>query len=301
MSLDDAPLPAATTLSDGRTLSWYEYGDRGGSPCLFLPGTATSGRAGAALDAAATAGGVRLISVDRPGLGHSDPAPARRLIDWVGDIQQLVDHEGLDRFGLLGHSAGGAYALAVAERLGDRVSRTVVGAGSAPYSEDWTRTDGMVSKVSRFYYGLAVRAPRLFGALYLLSAPRSAKAVDRLMAMTTRGESPNAQFARAYPDQTRASLEALADGCRQGAAGLTNDIVTLCRPWGFDLRDVAGPVEWWHGEQDTNVSPQSGREITSRLPEVTTHFVHGGHYVLFAHATEVMAALGHASDHMGGD
>jgi pimeloyl-ACP methyl ester carboxylesterase len=207
-----------------------------------------------------------------------------------------VDHLGLDRFGVLGHSAGGAFALAVAQRLADRVSRTVVGAGSAPYSEDWTRAEGMMSHMSRLYYGLALRAPRLFGALYLLSAPRSAKAVNRLMAMATRGKSPNAQFARAYPDETRASLEALADGCRQGATGPTNDIVLLCRPWGFDLRDVTGPVEWWHGEQDTNVSPQSGREITSRLPHVTTHFVDGGHYVLFAHAADVMAALRSTSD-----
>ena len=284
-------VPASMALDDGRTLSWYEYGDPAGCPCLFLPAAATSGRAGAALAAAATAGGIRLVSLDRPGLGHSDPAPQRLLVEWVGDAEQLVDHLGLDRFGVLGHSAGGAYALAIARRLADRVSRTVVGAGSAPYSEDWSRAEGMMSRMSRLYYGLALRAPRLFGALYVLSAPRSAKAVDRFMAMVTRGKSPDAQFAREHPDETRASMEALADGCRQGGAGPTKDIVALCRPWGFDLRDVTGPVEWWHGEQDTNVSPQSGREITSRLPHVTTHFVDGGHYVLFGHATDVMSTL----------
>jgi pimeloyl-ACP methyl ester carboxylesterase len=291
MSHRDAVTPTSMTLHDGRDLSWYEYGDPGGWPCLFLPGAATSGRAGAAFDAAAAVGGIRLISVDRPGLGHSDPAPQRPLVEWVGDVEQLVDQLGVDRFGVLGHSAGGAYALAVTHRLTDRICGTVVGAGSAPYSEDWARADGMMSRVSRLYYGLALHAPRLFGTLYLLSAPRSAKAVDRLMALATRGKSPDSEFARACPDETRASLEALADGCRQGAAGPTNDIVVLCRPWGFDLRDVTCPVEWWHGEQDANVSPLSGREITSRLPCVTTHFVDGGHYVLFAHASEVMAAL----------
>ncbi|MEV6867446.1 alpha/beta hydrolase [Streptosporangium subroseum] len=289
------------TLDDGRTLSWYEYGDPTGRPCLFLPGVGTSGRAGITLDAAATADGIRLLSVNRPGLGHSDPAPARRVADWAGDVEQWADHLGLDRFGLIGHSAGAAYALAVAHRLPDRVHGTMVGAGSPPYSEEWTRADGMMSRVSRLYYGLALRAPRLFGALYHLSTPRSVKAVDRLMALATRGTSPDAQFARAYPDETRASLEALADGCRQGSAGPTQDIVLLCRPWGFDLLDVTGPVEWWHGEQDGNVSPRSGREMTSRLPQVTTHFVDGGHYVLFAHAREVMAALRRTSDHGGRD
>jgi pimeloyl-ACP methyl ester carboxylesterase len=291
MTHSAARVPTRTILADGRTLSWYEYGEPAGRPCLFLPGTATSGRAGAALNSAAVTGGIRLISIDRPGLGHSDPAPRRPLVDWVGDVEQLVDHLGLERFGVLGHSAGGAYGLAVAQRLADRVSRTVIGAGSAPYSEEWTRADGMISRVSRLYNGLAIHAPRLFGALYLLSAPRSDKAVDRLMAMITRGKSADAQFARAYPDQTRASLEALVDGCRLGAAGPTSDVVAVCRPWGFDLHEVTGLVEWWHGEHDTNVSPRAGREITSRLPNVDTHFVDGGHYVLFAHADEVMTAL----------
>ncbi|MGW4123197.1 alpha/beta fold hydrolase [Nocardia sp. NPDC004711] len=291
MSRDDSRMPESMVLADGRNLSWYEHGDRSGSPCVFLPGSATSGHAGVALDAVATAGGIRMISVDRPGLGHSDPAPRRRLIDWAGDVEQLVDHLALERFGLLGHSAGGAYALAVASRFPDRVTCTVVGAGSPPYSEDWTRAEGVVSRMSRFYNGMAVHTPRLYGALSALSAPRSAEAVDRLMALVARGSSPDAEFARKYPDQTRAAMEALGDGYRQGSAGPTDDLAMLCRPWGFDLGEVTGPVEWWHGEQDTTVSPRSGREITSRLPHATTHFVDGGHYAMFANATQAMIPL----------
>jgi pimeloyl-ACP methyl ester carboxylesterase len=291
VSRDDPRMPGSMVLDDGRNLSWYEHGDRSGRPCVFLPGSATSGHAGAALHAAAAGCGIRVISVDRPGLGRSDPVPERPLADWASDVEQLADHLALERFGLIGHSAGGAYALAVARRLSGRVTCTVVGAGSPPYSESWTRADGVVPRMSRFYNGLAVHAPRLFGALYLLSAPRSAKAVDRLTALAARGGSPDAEFAREHPDETRTAMEALGDGCRQGSSGPTSDIATLCRPWGFDLREVAGPVEWWHGEQDTKVSPRSGREITSRLPRVTRHFVDGGHYVLFAHATQAMTAL----------
>ncbi|QWF82975.1 hypothetical protein HUW46_06414 [Amycolatopsis sp. CA-230715] len=292
-------IPESMTLHDGRNLSWHEHGDRAGRPCVFLPGSATSGHAGAALDAAATASGIRLLSVDRPGMGRSDPAPRRLLADWAGDVEQLADHLRLQRFGLLGHSAGGAYALAVAHRLANRVSCTVVGAGSPPYSEDWTRADGMMSRISRFYNGLAVHTPRLFGALCRLSAPRSAKAVDRLMNLAMRGTSADAEFARTFPDQTRIAMEALGDGYRQGSSGPTQDFATLCHPWGFDLREVTGPVEWWHGEQDTNIRPLTGREITSRLPNVTPHFVEGGHYVLFSHAAQALAPLRHSGDRSG--
>jgi pimeloyl-ACP methyl ester carboxylesterase len=239
------------------------------------------------------------LSVDRPGLGCSDPAPWRPLAGWAGDVEQLADHLGLQRFGLLGHSAGGAYALAVTHRLADSVSHTVVGAGSPPYSEGWTRADGMMSRMSRLYNNMAVHTPRLFGALYRLSAPRSAKAVDRLMNLAARGMSADTEFARTFPDQARIAMEALGDGCRQGSSGPTRGIATRCRPWGFDLREVTGPVELWHGEQDANVRSRTGREVTSRLLHVTSHFVEGGHYVLFSRAAQALAPLRQSGENSG--
>jgi pimeloyl-ACP methyl ester carboxylesterase len=286
-----APTPTRITLADGRTLSWYEFGDPAGSPCLFLPGTATSGLAGAALTCAATAAGIRLLSLDRPGLGRSDPAPERPLRDWADDVEQLVDSLGLQAIGVLGHSAGGAYALAVSRALSNRVTLTVVGAGSPPYAEGWLRTKGLVSRYSRLYFGLARRAPTLFGTLHMISTPRSPKAMSRMTTIIARGSSPDAEYARTHPAETRASLEALADGCRQGSRGPTTDVRSICKPWAFQLHEVRGPVQWWHGEQDSNISAALGREVVAQLPVVETHFVDGGHYALFAHAGDVMSSL----------
>lgn len=92
------------------------------------------------------------------------------------------------------------------------------------------------------------------------------------------------------------SLEALADGFRHGRVGPTDDARMLRRPWGFRLEDVAGPVEWWHGEHDANVSAAAGRAIVARLPQVTPHFTDGGHYLLFQEADAVMATLKHAGE-----
>ncbi|MGI5526577.1 alpha/beta fold hydrolase [Streptomyces syringium] len=63
-----------TRLPDGRMLAWAEWGPADGLPVLLCPGGATSRWLGFGADAV-DALGVRLVSVDRPGLGASDPAP----------------------------------------------------------------------------------------------------------------------------------------------------------------------------------------------------------------------------------
>ncbi|WP_422936374.1 alpha/beta fold hydrolase [Sinomonas sp. P47F7] len=279
------------TLQDGRILAWHEFGEAAGQPCLFFPGSSSSGLAGRGLDASAKAAGIRLLAIDRPGLGHSDPAPTRTLADVPDDIRELLDEQGIQRVGVLAHSAGGATALALNYRLPERVTATVIGAGSGPYSEEWFRAEAEIPGMSRAFYGLALRAPRVFGAVLQSSTPRTAKAIDRTLGLIARGDSPDSVYARTHPDETRAALEAVADGFRQGSRGPTDDARLICRPWGFRVEDVTGHVEWWHGEQDANVRPAAGRAITSRLPDVTAHFVDGGHFALLDGSHPIWDAL----------
>lgn len=283
--------PRSTVLADGRTLGWHEYGTPEGRPCLFLPGSSSSGLAGAPLQEAAERTGIRLISLDRPGLGLSDRAPDRPLADWPADVIELLDELGIDRIGLLGHSAGGAFVLAAAQHLGSRASAVVVCAGSGPYAEAWYRDASAQTATSRIYYALARRTPRLFGALLSSSTARTPAAIDRTLALISRGSSPDAEFARTHPDETRQALAAVADGFRGGNRGPVDDARAVCQAWGFRVEDVSTPVVWWHGEQDGNVKPSAGRVMVERLPNATAHFVDGGHTLLFAEPDPILAAF----------
>jgi pimeloyl-ACP methyl ester carboxylesterase len=279
------------TLRDGRQLAWHEFGDVAGAPCLFFPGSSSSGIAGAGLDASARAAGIRLLAIDRAGLGHSSPAPERSLAAVPDDVRELLDQLRMDRVGLVGHSAGGPTVLAVAHRLPERVTAAVIGAGSGPYSEEWFRAEADIPRMTRAFYGLARRRPRIFGAMLRMGTPRSAKAIDRMLGMISRGDSPDAVFARAHPAETRSAMEAVADGFRQGSAGPTDDARLICMPWGFAVEEVPVRVEWWHGQQDRTVSPAAGRAVTSRLPDAATHLVPGGHSALFEQADQIWAPL----------
>ncbi|MBN9607078.1 MAG: alpha/beta fold hydrolase [Actinomycetales bacterium] len=278
-------------LDDGRVLAWHEFGDAAGFPCLFFPGSATSGRAGSALDEAAQRIGAKLISVDRPGLGASTRAPRRALRDWAADIEELSSALTLTRFAVLGHSAGGAFALAVAASMPRRVTRAVIAAGSPPYAERWTRDDHLVAPTTRFNNFLALATPALFGRLFRLSAPRTRDAAERMVSALSRGRSEDSRFVQRHPEIARLLMESLGDGFAGGPDGPAEDVAIIARAWGFGLDAVSVPVHWWHGSADRNVRTETGRAIVARIPRATAHVISGGHFLLYDHAPEILASL----------
>lgn len=70
----------------------------------------------------------RILALDRPGVGLSDPARGRGhpRQEWVELIREVADHFALDRFELLGHSLGGLAAGCFATRHSDRVERLIL-------------------------------------------------------------------------------------------------------------------------------------------------------------------------------
>jgi pimeloyl-ACP methyl ester carboxylesterase len=94
--------------------------------------------------------GARLVTMDRPGLGHSTPVRHRRVADWGAAVEAVADHLGIARFAVLGVSGGGPYALAVAAGLAHRVRRVLVCGGVPPQSgPDAYRTLHMASRMPR--------------------------------------------------------------------------------------------------------------------------------------------------------
>jgi pimeloyl-ACP methyl ester carboxylesterase len=71
---------------------------------------------------------LRLVRLDLPGFGGSDPVPdgVRTLAGRARAVLALADQLGLQRFAGLGHSRGGASAMLTAARAPERVSRLVL-------------------------------------------------------------------------------------------------------------------------------------------------------------------------------
>lgn len=68
-------------------------------------------------DEAARRRQIRVIGVDRPGMGHSTFQHHYRLLDWPATLLALAEHLNVGRFAVLGASAGGPYVLACLHQL----------------------------------------------------------------------------------------------------------------------------------------------------------------------------------------
>ena len=84
-------LEGTVAVRDGRRLSFAEYGSPRGAAIVWMHGT-PGARRQIPLEARAyaLANDIRIIGVDRPGIGSSTPHLYPNLGDWVGDLELLL-------------------------------------------------------------------------------------------------------------------------------------------------------------------------------------------------------------------
>lgn len=102
---------------DGLRLRVREWGNPDGKPLVLLHGL--RGYSGTWRGLAGALGKTwRLIAIDQRGRGDSDWDPAHNYYTdvYLADLEVLIEHSGLTRFTLLGHSMGGTTAYVYAAR-----------------------------------------------------------------------------------------------------------------------------------------------------------------------------------------
>ncbi len=229
--------------------------------------------------------GIRLISADRPGIGQTPRAPARRVVDWAADVERLADSLGIERFAVAGWSAGGPFALACAARLTGRVTAAATLGGIAPPAAKVAR---LGLRTDRLLEHLARTAPALGRAALQTAArigdQRAARETLRALPECDRrvlADLPAAQIVRPF----RAALA-------QGAAGTMDDYRAFGSAWGFELSDVRVPVTCWHGELDTLVPRSHAEYLVDHLPNARLEQVAGaGHFMMVQHAGTILGPL----------
>jgi len=122
---------------DGLSLRVLEWGAPDAAPIVMLHGIRGYALTFTGL-AQALQPGFRTIAWDQRGRGASDWDPAGNYYNdsYVRDIEDVVEHLGLDRVDLLGHSMGGIAAYVYAATHPDRIRRLIIEDAGPGASED---------------------------------------------------------------------------------------------------------------------------------------------------------------------
>jgi pimeloyl-ACP methyl ester carboxylesterase len=261
-------------LRDGRTLAWSEAGDPQGRPVLFFHGCPDTRRAAWSGDAAARAAGIRLVAANRPGYGASTPAaPSYPRI--VEDTAELADSLGIDRFGVLGMSVGGTFALACAALLPERVGAAAVVAtpGEAPRMDPAYPRDDLDEDGRRLFRSLATGTPEENVARMRPDYLGWRAGVDP---EDTDDDALAARWLAALPPEDRVLVDGpaaeVASAAREAILvpdGYLADAAIVFGRWPFRVEDIACPVTLWYGERDPNAPPRNGAWLADRLPDAT--------------------------------
>lgn len=277
-------------LSDGRTLGFDDVGAPDGLPVIYFHGFGSSRVIRHPDDSIAERLGVRLIAVDRPGIGSSSGRPGRQMLDWPADVAALADALGIERFDVLGWSGGGPYALACAWSLPGRVRRAgvisgpapLIGAGSTGYLIRSHRAAARAAGAAPWMIRLATwrwaRQQQRDPARHLDAAVAKMIEADRVVVGDPR---------------VRAMMLANTDEMyRQGNRGVYDEALIISRAWGFSLDEVQVPVVLWHGDDDPTVPVAMGHFLAEQVPNCLARYYPGeGHQLFVERWDEILRDL----------
>jgi pimeloyl-ACP methyl ester carboxylesterase len=277
-------------LGDGRELAWCEWGVPTGPAVLAFHGTPAS-RVWWPGEALTTAAGVRLITVDRPGYGRSDPLPGRRVIDWAEDVAELTELCGIDRFGVVGWSGGAPYAAAVAAALPSRLTGVCIACSASitcalPGVELDDDDRRVIDLLERF--GPAEAASR-YAEEQRAWADRVRKDPATLFGVSDAAEGDRWVLEDAAV--ANGLYSCFREAMRQGAIGVAGDLVALFTPWGFSLEQIEPHVDLWHGAQDDFVTVEAIERVAALVPRAAlTTWPDVGHFGVARYWGSVLAA-----------
>lgn len=276
-------------LADGRRLGVAEFGDLGGRPVLWFHGTPGARRqVPPAARRLARSAHLRVIGIERPGIGHSTPHLYRSILEFAADVEQLAERLDVGRFGLVGLSGGGPYVLACAHEMPERVVAGAVLGGVAPTRGREAAPGGAVR--------LAVMLSPLIGFLREPLGGLFTRAVQSVHPLAEQAFDLYLRFApegdrRVLGDtEVRATfIEDMLLGSRENLRSVVYDLILFSRHWGFSLRDIRVPIHFWQGDEDNLVPPAHAEHLAGLVPgALLVRDPRGGHLAGLGMATEAL-------------
>lgn len=273
-------------LKDGRKLGYAVYGDIKGKPIFYFHGWPTSRFHATDLNTLAKKYHIKLISVDRPGIGLSDFKKARTLLDWPDDVVELADQLHIKTFGVMGVSGGGPYAAACAYKIPQKLTKTAIVVGIAPTYVP-KLLDGM-HFLTKFGWTNYAKYPLLRKGATLLHYINAKYGPSFGLHRFMFGAKKDKQVL-SDPKIREGVRRGYKETFRTGYRGAEQDLELYTNDWGFKLTDIKTKVFLFFGEVDQNVPIAMGNYYHSQIKNSKLFtYPNEGHLIAKTHAEEIL-------------
>lgn len=276
-------MPSAFSVRrpSGRSLTGLVHGPVQGTPVLFIAGAGTGKSMVFGEDLLDTRG-IRLITMDRPGMGGSDPDPARTPASTADDYRAFtaaVIGEPYPEVPIIANSQGALFGLAAAAQ---GWAKTLVLASPADEVAHPSVRE-MLPDAARVLPDLAQTAPDAARDLLRSFTPHA------MRAMVLDGSTAQDRAVYTAPDFDALYQTALAEGFAGDGSGYIADTLMASTRWPIDLATITTPTSVLFGVNDRVHSPDHGALLTTRLARAhRTVIDDAGGALLWTHAGLVL-------------
>lgn len=240
---------------------------------------------------AAAENGLRLICVDRPGMGQSSAQKGRTYSGWAADLVAIADALGSREFGVTGWSEGGPWALAAAAYIDPARLRHVSSIAPGSYGAFGDNSAAQyLSKIDALGGSLALRFKPGFRLMYAALGLTAKRFKSSFVKQIRNSVSPYDRQLLSDPGIAKGFGEACAECFAHGSDGLVRDAERLYRRWAFDVKDIERTVHLWQGLDDSLVPDPINKAVADAMPGAVWHPVDGaGHFVAIGAGVEIFA------------
>lgn len=276
-----------------RRLTFAEFGDPEGMPVFLFHGLPATRLFRHPDDALTASLGIRLITIDRPGLGLSDHQPGRTLLDWPNDVNALADALKLGSFAVIGHAAGGPYAAACAYGLSGRVTHAIIVGGFPSFAR--SAKGEPLRLLWPPFSPIMLTVPWMLKATLWIAWQVHNFRRDHqhfLAALLKQCSESDCRLFNTYPELREMMIANVEELFRTHYRGYAEDLCVLARDWGFRLEDIQVPVTFWCGENDLNVPQSAAQRMAEAIPRSELKIIPAaGHYGLLSYWGTILSDL----------
>lgn len=283
-------------LPSGQRIGFARFGMPGGSPVLAFHGAPACRLMYAGADEPAKRLGLEIIAPDRPGYGLTPADAAPTLAGRTDQHVALVDALGLNRFSIIGVSGGSPYAVALAARLGSRVTNLALISPMGPIAECLALPPQQRPRVALghriFFQRWPLRRRRLFHAAMRFGYRGLMAAPERITGLIVRIFDAADRRLLTQPKVAEGFVAMTLESLKHGPDGGLVDLDIFAKPWGVDYAAISARTVLWQGTKDQVVPMGVAFRLARMLPGCRLIRVEGaGHFWVLGRIREVLTEL----------